>query len=161
MNRKYAPEKRARMLYPFSLEDMFARSVRTESGCIELQGSTNQKGYTRVFVAGRPTPGHRAAYILANGAIPEGKLIMHKCDNRVCINPEHLCLGTDLENMRDCINKGRFNARSYPKHNPADVVRMYLANIPIKDIAAALGISKTTLYTSLGDTPRREPHHRS
>lgn len=50
---------------------------------------------------------HRLAWEFANGSIPEGMQVLHKCDNRKCCNPNHLFLGTQKENMHDMISKGR------------------------------------------------------
>ncbi|MGH7024521.1 MAG: HNH endonuclease signature motif containing protein [Caulobacteraceae bacterium] len=50
---------------------------------------------------------HRLAWELANGPIPDGLLILHKCDNPVCCNPDHLFLGTAADNHADCAAKGR------------------------------------------------------
>ncbi len=50
---------------------------------------------------------HRFAWMLANGRIPDGKVIMHRCDVPLCVNPRHLRLGTQIENMQDMVDKGR------------------------------------------------------
>lgn len=50
---------------------------------------------------------HRAAYLVFNGEIPKGKSIMHSCDNRSCVNPDHLSIGTRKQNTQDMVNKGR------------------------------------------------------
>ena len=55
----------------------------------------------------RGQPAHRAVWVLFNGPIPDGMLICHHCDNPPCINPDHLFLGTDADNVQDAIDKGR------------------------------------------------------
>lgn len=55
----------------------------------------------------RPIPSHRIAYVLANGVIPEGMLVMHSCDETGCCNPYHLILGTSRANSYDMAAKGR------------------------------------------------------
>ncbi len=50
---------------------------------------------------------HRMSYIIFNGKIPKGKNIMHSCDNPACVNPDHLSVGTRIQNTQDMMNKGR------------------------------------------------------
>lgn len=70
-------------------------------------------GYGMFMVERRATTqinmqAHRIAYVLAKGAIPQGKVVMHTCDVRACVNPAHLVLGDQADNVRDAAAKGRY-----------------------------------------------------
>jgi hypothetical protein len=86
-----------------------ARVVRRSvDACWEYKGAKNPSGYGMFSLDGSPWPAHRLAYALEYGEVPAGAVVMHACDNPPCCNPRHLRLGTQLENMRDAIQKGRW-----------------------------------------------------
>jgi len=87
--------------------------------CWEWKGSTTGlSGYGQMQWNGRLQVAHRISYQISCGTIPEGMCILHKCDNRLCVNPIHLLPGTRQDNMDDMIRKGR-SPNSKGECNPA------------------------------------------
>lgn len=84
----------------------WASVVKTE-GCWEWTGPKNWQGYGMLGFRRFFVPAHRLAYWFAYGPIPSGAWILHRCDNRACVRPDHLFLGDALENNRDASRKGR------------------------------------------------------
>ena len=99
-----------------TLPELLARYTVAESGCWEWTATRNRQGYGVVCLAidKRPTgiPAPRLQWMHFHGEIPDGMVIMHTCDNPCCVNPEHLRLGSQGDNMRDCISKGRHDSQS-------------------------------------------------
>jgi hypothetical protein len=73
--------------------------------CWEWQGSRRGDNYGQVYVAHKHRAAHRFSFFLAHRYYPP--VVRHKCDNRVCVNPHHLEGGTQTENMRDVVERGR------------------------------------------------------
>lgn len=97
----------------------FWQWVRIAEGCWGWEGSKDTGGYGRLWIAGKTFAAHRISWELTNGAIPLGLLVLHRCDNRECVNPAHLFLGTHTDNMRDKMAKGRHVAwQSAKTHCP-------------------------------------------
>ncbi len=83
-------------------------TAEPNTGCWLWTGSRNQKGYGWSRIQGISTRmAHRISWLLHRGDIPEGVLVCHKCDTPSCVNPDHLFLGTQKDNLLDMSRKGR------------------------------------------------------
>lgn len=91
------------IIFRFLETDIFTASP---DGCHYWLGPTAPNGYGRFQVDGKAYYAHRASYQYHKGN-PIGLFVCHACDNRLCVNPDHLFLGSALDNTRDMINKGR------------------------------------------------------
>ena len=93
-------------------------------------------GYGWMGRGGRGNGGlnsHRASWEVHFGPVPDGLCVLHKCDNRVCVNPAHLFLGTKGDNMRDCIKKGRYR-NGYLRGEASPLAK--LTEVQVREILA-------------------------
>jgi hypothetical protein len=98
------------------LEKLLAKTSKV-GGCFEWQGSKTKNGYVLTYHKGKSVHAHRLVFTLAKGPIPTGLVVMHSCDNRACINPEHLSVGSQSDNLLDAVAKGR-NHQTKKTHCP-------------------------------------------
>lgn len=92
--------------YKYSFEDfMFPEP---NSGCYLWDGSYFDSGYGRWQECNKALRAHRVSYAKYKGKIPFGLKVLHRCDNKACVNPEHLYLGTNKRNTRDALQRKRF-----------------------------------------------------
>lgn len=133
------------------LERIAENSKQSESGCILWTGSVTSDGYGVMGIRrNKQYRAHRITWEIANGReIPDGIFICHTCDTPLCVNADHLFLGTPRDNMLDMVTKGRrykTEGESHPMckltNGQVDVIRaLRQCGRPLKEIAARYGIS--------------------
>lgn len=137
-----------------TLEERFwSRVKKRDNGCWEWGGFIRPDGYGHVRVGKSTMLCHR---FVVRDCIPEGLDVLHKCDNRRCVNPDHLFFGTHDDNMKDHVRKNRHALKDGEDHPfsklTEDQVRIIRARPRrygvVKQLCAAFGISRPTLYAA-------------
>jgi hypothetical protein len=145
---------------PFAerVEWFWCRVERGEpDACWEWTGSKNNKGYGRMGFYHGSRYAHRFSYQIAYGLPPRCVEVLHTCDNRGCVNPAHLRLGTHAENMADMKAKGRGAGLSRPgEANPQskltdEIVRQirlsYAAGgVSIRELSLRHGVARSLIF---------------
>jgi hypothetical protein len=119
------------------------------NGCWEWTGGKIRNGYGSFTLNCKSIVSHRFSYELYNGSIPTGLHVLHKCDNRICVNPNHLFLGTNQDNMSDKVAKGRQAKGSTigkAKLTEEQVLDIKTHKITCKEYAKKYGITMSTIY---------------
>ena len=119
--------------------------IVTESGCWIWTKGLNTNGYGKLSFMGVTTQAHRLSYELHSGQIPEGHNVLHRCDVRCCVNPDHLFLGSQADNIKDMVEKGRkMCGENYKtaKLTNADAAAILNDERPNSVIAKQYGVSR-------------------
>lgn len=123
--------------------ERFLQNIDRTDTCWLWKKSVNKLGYGNFHVGDKNLAAHRVAWELLRGPIPPGVHVLHHCDNRRCVNPDHLYLGSHRDNMRDKINRDRGNLRKLTREQ-VDLVRN--SDERPCDLARSLGVSTNTVW---------------
>lgn len=91
------------------LDNKLSAKSEKVGGCLIWTGTKSKKGYGLIRIDGTWKLAHRVSYAFYVGEIADGKIIRHSCDTPACINPDHLLIGTQADNMTDMRSRGRSN----------------------------------------------------
>lgn len=130
----------------------------SKTGCWNWTGPRLRSGYGSTSYKSAERRAHRLSWRLFNGTIPEGMSVCHKCDNPRCVRPEHLFLGTQLDNVRDMIAKGRDRKALGQKNGRAkmdegsvrEIRRLHSDGLSHRRIAGELGLNRGAVWAVLG-----------
>jgi hypothetical protein len=123
-----------------------------EAGCWLWTRGTDKCGYGKTYVNGRHIGAHRASYLAYSGPIPVGQEVRHKCDTPLCVNPDHLLLGTHKDNSLDRVKRlrsARLEGRLNPSAKLDESKVIAIRNFGGSAVAAAkhFGVSLATIYS--------------
>lgn len=146
-----------RTYYVVPLEEKLWQHVVKQpgEGCWEWTGPTRMHfGYGGIWHRGKKLRAHRVSWEIANGPVPDGLFVLHKCDNPPCVRPDHLYLGTNLDNARDRAARDRFDYRKrvhgMAKLNEEKVVwimaRLLTGRETQAEVAAAFGVHSISAH---------------
>jgi len=117
-------------------EKLRSRMTILEDGCWQYTGGINTNGYGYIWLDSKQQRVHIVSYREFVGPILEGQLVLHKCDNRSCINPDHLFLGTPQDNVDDMRIKNRDSYGANFGENNGQAILVEEAVIEIKQLLA-------------------------
>lgn len=127
--------------------------IPRDNGCLDWPlAQSKSTGYGSFWFDRKPMYAHRAAYEVVNGPIPPNQMIRHSCDNRMCVNPEHLSLGTAQDNVQDMVDRDR-NARGSRDGNAkldeqqvTEIWTLIQSGSSKTSIANRYGVSRQTIW---------------
>ena len=125
----------------------FMEKVDKTDDCWLWTASKYPTGYGQFSLNGKPHRAHRVAYELFVAPIPNGMYVLHQCDTPACVNPEHLFLGTQADNMRDMTEKARGSNPSIKLTVEAarSIKSLLEQGVPNTIIAGAHDVSQQTI----------------
>lgn len=122
-----------------------------EDDCWEWQSTRNHRGYGKFWLNDRTDLAHRVSYRIHHGLIPAGLQVRHTCDNRPCVNPAHLLVGTGKENAQDALERGRYKRGSengtakLTETQVSEIRRCWAAGETQVSMARRFGVSKSAV----------------
>jgi hypothetical protein len=127
--------------------DLFERKFTKGDGCWVWNAAKTKNGYGKMTSRrhGKTFSAHRISYEFYVGEISDGLSVLHRCDNRACVNPDHLWLGTQKENLVDMARKGRQAKQKLRLDEVVQIKKLRSDNMKFSDIAARFGVHIGTI----------------
>ena len=130
------------------IKRFWAKVVKAAAdACWLWKGATHERGYGEFWFNNKRCRAPRVSYELNKGPIPEGMIVRHSCDNPPCVNPAHLSLGTDKDNMQDALSRGRSvgSGRRLHPDERIEIGRRLNKGEPRKSVQERFKVSTRTL----------------
>ena len=124
--------------------DRFWNKVDKSGDCWEWTAHIDPCGYGRFGLNGKIEYAHRAVFFIEGSDIPSGMCVCHKCDNRKCVNPDHLYIGTNDDNINDRIKRGNHGVKLTREDIP-EIRKLIACETPTAEIAEQFKVSPTTV----------------
>lgn len=149
------------MTFPSEIERRFWAKVNKTDACWLWTRSTSGRGYGQAYTGTGIMLAHRMSWIMANGPIPVGMMVLHRCDVKRCVRPSHLFLGTAKDNSQDMASKQR--SPSGERHYKAAltdeqirlIARMWADGLEGPEIARLFRVSEGHAWAlATGKAPR-------
>jgi HNH endonuclease len=121
------------------------------SGCWIWKGTKDKDGYGRFKYNSKRIMAHRIAYLFTHGYLPSDARVCHACDNTSCCNPHHLFLGSDSDNIIDCIIKKRHSNCKLSVDEISPIKNAIYNGSSVKDVAEKYNVSQVTIYNVLNE----------
>jgi hypothetical protein len=118
-------------------QERLLRQVQKVGSCWNFTGWKDKDGYGRFWLDGRNQSAHKASLTLFRGAVLDGLLVLHSCDNPSCVNPAHLSLGTQKDNIQQAIRRGRRAQVKPPVRRGEKNARAKLTEQQVREIRVA------------------------
>lgn len=140
----------------------FWKQVEKTPTCWNWTGYQTNNGYGRHYIGNqKKIVAHRFSYALQFGQIPDDSLVCHTCDNRLCVNPAHLFIGSQKDNMADMVSKerqSRGEGTYQSKLTDNDVLEIRQSPLRQFELARKYGVDKNTIrYIIRGETWKHLP----
>ena len=145
---------------------LFNRTRLAENGCWEWVGYFGAGGYGAMSRGGKNCSAHRISYEAYKGPIPKGMVVRHSCDNPACINPDHLSIGTQKDNMADRDARGRRDVKGEQigtaKLTETEVLEIKASSESLVTLAARYGVDRSNIWQiRSGKSWKHLNHHSS
>ena len=133
----------------------YEKITHSPSGCWGWSGAVSERGYGKIGLPRSPKTAraHRVSWEIHCGDIPEGSNVLHSCDNRLCVNPDHLFLGTLSDNSRDMVSKGRDfrpdnrgERAAWHKLTEEQAIDILTRRMSARKFASLYGVSRSAIF---------------